>query len=83
MCHVAPPSLRRTGVKTMGKHPREETGLDILADRLALVLNGIKRPIKPDEIDLRMVAELAWAFGVNVAVAISSTALDNGVENHG
>lgn len=67
----------------MGKQPRKETGLDILADRLALVLNGIKRPINPDEIDLRMVAELAWAFGVNVAVSMSAFAPNNEGENHG
>jgi hypothetical protein len=42
-----------------------------MAERLAQVLNTIPRPITSSEIDLRMIAELAWALDLKPSLTIT------------
>lgn len=52
---------------------RPESELDALAIRVADALNGLasKLPIQPDDVDMRIIAELCWALGVTPSISIT------------
>lgn len=52
---------------------RRASELDELAERVSDVLNGIapKLPIKPEDVDVRMIAELCWAIGAVPSISLA------------
>lgn len=59
---------------------RPHSDLDALADRIADVLNSFagRLPIKPEDVDLRTVAEFCWALDVTTAIEFKLLALADG-----
>lgn len=53
------------------KVKRPYTSLDAMAERVAEVVNTFAgRPIKPEDVNLRMVAEFCWALDVTPSIEL-------------
>lgn len=56
----------------MSERIPEDNPLIQMAARISEVLNGMqsKLPMKPDEVDVRTIAELCWAIGVEPSLTL-------------